>query len=236
MKYDVSMSKEATQTEKTCSARVNRLRRTATALALVAFVLSLGCQVSDSSEDGDDGGGAGSEGSSGEDASGGSSEASAGSSGALGTAGSAGAPGSSGEPGGGGAGGDPGVGGTGGDSGTAGTGGDPGVGGTGGSCDAAFADSHWTTPSCPSSVCYDTLLSSDGTYRKQRIVITGGNVTLFCEHGTWQMLDCATLDFVPCKGDPYQQSWSHSPGVFELQGVGYVEDSSGIFNCGPNDC
>jgi hypothetical protein len=60
--------------------------------------------------------------------------------------------------------------------------------------------------------------------------------TLFCEHGTWQMLDCATLYFVPCKGEPYQQSWTHSPGAFKLQGVQYDEDSFGIFNCGPNDC
>jgi hypothetical protein len=132
--------------------------------------------------------------------------------------------------------GDSGAGGTVGDPGAGGTGGDSGAGGSGGSCDAAFADVHWTTPNCPASVCYDTLLSSDGTYRKQRIVIAGGNPVLFCEHGTWQMLDCTALDFVPCKGDRYQQSWSHSPGVFKLQGVQYEEDSFGTFNCGPNDC
>jgi hypothetical protein len=196
---------------------------TRTALALAAFVLMLGCQVRDSSKDGDDedGRAGGSGGSSGTRASGGSSGSSGGSAAASGTEGSSG---------------DPGVGGTEGDPGAGGTGGDTGAGGSGGSCDATFADIHWTTPDCPSLVCYDTLLSSDGTYRKQRIVLGGGSSTLFCEHGTWQMLDSCTLDLVPCKGDPYQQSWSHSPGVFELQGVTYEEDSFGIFNCGPNDC
>ncbi len=196
--------------------------KTARAVALVTLLLLLGCQVRDSSEEGDDGGAGGSGGSSG--------------TGASGSDGASGTDGSSGDSGAGGTDGDSGAGGTGGDSGAGGTGGDTGAGGSGGSCDATFADIHWTTPNCPSLVCYDTLLSSDGTYRKQRIVLGGGSSTLFCEHGTWQMLDCGTLDFVPCKGDPYQQSWSHSPGVFKLQGVQYEEDSFGTFNCGPNDC
>lgn len=69
MKQDVRIRKEATQTE-IWPAKVNRLRRTATALALAAFVHSLGCQVTEPSEEGDDGGTGGLGGSSGAGASG----------------------------------------------------------------------------------------------------------------------------------------------------------------------
>lgn len=136
-----------------------------------------------------------------------------------------------GDPGFGGYAGDPGFGGYGGEAGSTGSGG-----GGGGSCDtSAITGAHWWTPDCPGYICYDTQLNSDGTYQKQRILLDE-NGALLCEHGTWQALDCGTIEFVPCYGGTYQQSWAESAGAFELQGVDYVVDPGGIFNCGPNDC
>jgi hypothetical protein len=66
--------------------------------------------------------------------------------------------------------------------------------------------------------------------------VIGSSSTLFCEHGTWKTAGSATLEFTPCKGDPYQQSWSYSSGVFTLQGIKHEVDPGGTFNCGPNDC
>lgn len=141
-----------------------------------------------------------------------------------------------GDPGFGGYAGDPGFGGYGGEAGSTGFGGEGGGSGGGGSCDTTpITDVHWWTPDCPGLICYDTQLNSDGTYQKQRVLL-GENGTLLCEHGTWQALDCGTIEFVPCYGGTYQQSWSESGGTFELQGVSYEVDPGAIFNCGPNDC
>jgi hypothetical protein len=54
-------------------------------------------------------------------------------------------------------------------------------------------------------------------------------------HRRWQMLDCATLELFACSGDSYTQSWSHTPGLFVLQGI-ELQETDGIFSCGPNDC
>jgi hypothetical protein len=80
------------------------------------------------------------------------------------------------------------------------------------------------------------LLSADGAYQKQRIVMNTAGPILFCEHGSWTATTPGSIDFVPCKGDPYKQSWSYTPNNFVLQGVEYEVDPAGIFNCGPTDC
>jgi hypothetical protein len=184
-------------------------------------MLALGCQVSSPTGGGDAGPGTG-------------GAAQGGGAGSSGSSGAAGSYGLGGEAGSYGFGGEAGAYGFGGEAGAYGVGGE---GGGGGSCDtSAFTDIHWSTPSCPGSVCWDTLIRSDGTYQKQRIVTGDGNPILFCEHGTWQALECGMIQFQSCLGDTYNQSWSFSPGAFELQNVSYSEDSFGIFNCGPTEC
>jgi hypothetical protein len=102
---------------------------------------------------------------------------------------------------------------------------------------SAVVGVHWSTPSCPGSVCYDTLLNEDGTYQKQRILINlSGQPTLFCEHGTWTATG-GTISFDDvCRGNKYEQTWSHSNGSLELQGVTYSSESTGVFNCAATEC
>lgn len=265
MRHDVKMGREATRTDQIRAAGVNQLRGTATALALAAFVLSLGCQVTERRDDGDEGGAGGSAGFSGAGASGsagvGGTEGDSGAGGAAGsTGGSSGATGGSTAAGG--TGGSvgcdtcewaddgacdepdicppgtdctdcgPGTGGASGAGGSGGAAGNLGAGGSGGgSCDTSvFADVYWSDTSTCLSVCHDTQLRSDGTYQKR--LITTSPVARFCEHGTWQALDCGTIQFTnACTGASYTQPWSYSPGVFVLESVTYTPDSIG-FDCG----
>ena len=53
MRHDVRMGEKRPQTDQIRAAGVKRLRGTATALALAAFALSLGCQVTERRDDGD---------------------------------------------------------------------------------------------------------------------------------------------------------------------------------------
>ena len=128
----------------------------------------------------------------------------------------------------------PGTGGASGAGGSGGAAGNLGAGGSGGgSCDTSvFADAFWSDTSTCLSVCHDTQLRSDGTYQKRRITITTNPIVSFCEHGTWQALDCGTIQFTnACTGASYTQPWSYSPGVFVLESVTYTPDSIG-FDCG----
>jgi hypothetical protein len=125
--------------------------------------------------------------------------------------------------------------------------GDPGEGGSsgetttsgGGSCDpSAFVDYTYWTPNGVvidgQSVFYQVKLSSDGTYQKEMMI---GTSNLWCDHGTWQMPDCGTVEFQSaCDGNVLQQSFSSDGSTMVLEGIEMEYYEYGTFLCGPTEC